>query len=59
MSYEDPMFPLKKNLFHLGKINQIWKLKDSEKIVETLSKSINAMKDLEHLAFEHNIQPRL
>ena len=34
-------------------------MKDSEKIVETQSKMINSMKDLEHLACEHNIQTRL
>ena len=31
----------KKKLFHFGKINQIWKLKDSLKIMEALSKRIN------------------
>ena len=46
-------------LLHLGKINQIWKLKDSEKIVEALSKMINTMRDLEHLACERNIQANL
>ena len=58
-SYGDPKLLLKKKLLHLGQINQIWKLKDSEKIVEALSKMINTMKDLEHLACEHNIQARL
>ena len=46
-------------LLHLGKINQIWKLKDSEKIVEALSKMINTMRDLEHLACERNIRANL
>ena len=46
-------------LLHLGKINQIWKLKDSEKVVEALSKMINTMRDLEHLACECNIQAKL
>ena len=46
-------------LLHLGKINQIWKLKDSEKVVEALSKMINTMRDLEHLACERNIQAKL
>ena len=55
----DPKLLLKKKLLHLGQINQIWKLKDSEKIVKALSKMINTMKDLEHLACEHNIQARL
>ena len=55
-SYGDPKLLLKKKL---GKINQIWKLKDSEKIVETLSKMINTKKDLEHLTYEHNTQTRL
>ena len=51
---------LKKKLLHLGKINQIWKLKDSEKIVEALSKMINTMMNLEQqLAYEHNIHARL
>ena len=46
-------------LLHLGKINQIWKLKDSEKVVEALSKMINTVRDLEHLACERNIQAKL
>ena len=40
-------------------MNQISTMKDSEKIVETLSKMINTTKNLEHLACEHNIQARL
>ena len=58
-SLGDPKSLVKKKLFHLGKKNQIWKLKDSEKMLEALSKMINFMKDLEHLAYEHNIQARL
>ena len=58
-SFGDPKSLVKKKLFHLGKKNQIWKLKDSEKMLEALSKMINFMKDLEHLAYEHNIQARL
>ena len=54
-----PKVAPKKQLLHLGQINQIWNLKDLEKIVEALSKMINTMKDLEHLACEHNIQARL
>ena len=34
-------------------------MKDSEKIVEALSKMINTLKDLEHLACKHNIQEKL
>ena len=45
----------KKKLFHFGKINQIWTLKDSLKIMEALSKG----SILEHVACEHNIQARL
>ena len=58
-SYGDPKLLLKKKLLHLGKINEISKLKDSEKIVESVHKMINTIKDLEHLACEHNIQARL
>ena len=58
-SFGDPKSLVKKKLFYLGKKNQIWKLKDSEKMLEALSKKINFMKDLEHLAYEHNIQARL
>ena len=38
-SHGDPELLLKKKLLHLGKTNQIWKLKDSEKIVEALERS--------------------
>ena len=41
------------------KINQLWKIQGPEKAVDTLSKIINFMKDLEHLAAEHNIQSKL
>ena len=43
----------------IGKINQLWKIKGPEKVVDTLSKIINVMKDLEHLVAEHNIQSKL
>ena len=59
VSCGDTKLLLKKKLLHLGKINQIWKLKDSEKIVEALSKMINTMRDLEHLACERNIRANL
>ena len=51
-------FSLREKLFHLGKINEFWKLKDLEKIKQTMSKIINTMND-QHLVCEVNISARL
>ena len=48
-AYGDAKLLLKKKMSEIGKINQLWKTKSPEKVVDTLSKIINVMKDLEHL----------
>ena len=58
-AYGDAKLLLKKKMSEICKINQLWKMKDPEKVVDTLSKIINIMKDLEHLAEEHKIQSKL
>ena len=58
-SYGESKLLLNKKLLYLVKINKIWKLIDSEKTVEALSKIINTKKDLEHLVCQHNIQARM
>ena len=45
-AYGDPKLLLKRKLAEIGKINNLWKIRDTEKIVETLNKIINTMKDL-------------
>ena len=58
-AYGDAKLLLKKKISEIGKINQLWKIKDPEKVVNALSKIINVMKDLEHLAVQHKIQSKL
>ena len=43
----------------IGKINNLWKIKDTEKNVEALNKIINTMKDLKKLASDHVIKSKL
>ena len=38
--------------------DQLWKLKDTEKVVTALSQVINAIKDLKRLASEHHIESK-
>ena len=58
-AYGDAKLLLKKKISKVGKVNQLSKIKGPEKVVDTLSKIMNVMKDLEHLAAEHNIQSKL
>ena len=53
------MLLLKKRLSEINKINQLLKLKDTEKVVANLSQIINTMKDLQRLASEHHIESKL
>ena len=50
---------LKRKLAEIGKINNLWKIRDTEKIVEALNKIINTMKDLKKLASDHGIKSKL
>ena len=58
-AYGDPKLFLKRKLAQIGKINNLWKIRDTEKIVEALKKIINTMKDLEKLASDHSIKSKL
>ena len=58
-AYGDPKLLLKKKLPQIGNISQIWKIRNQEKLVDTLSKIINIMRDLHQLAEQHNIKSRL
>ena len=58
-AYGDAKLLLKKKISKIGKVSQLSKIKGPEKVVDTLSKIMNVMKDLEHLAAEHNIQSKL
>lgn len=50
---------LNKKMKQLKNLNSLWKLKDSEKISDALSKVINVMKDLIRLCKQHKIEGRL
>ena len=50
---------LKKKIAETSRISQLWKLKDPHKLVESLSRIINTMKNLQRLALEHGIESRL
>ena len=58
-AYGDPKLLLKRKIAEIGKINHLFKIRDTGKIVDALSKIINTMKDLEKLAKDHNIQSKL
>ena len=58
-AYGDPKVLLKRKIAEIGKINHLFKIRDTRKIVDALSKIINTMKDLEKLANDHNIQSKL
>ena len=50
---------LNKKLASLNKIEGLWKLKDSTKIVESIAKITNLMRDLMKLSNEHKIENQL
>ena len=50
---------LTKKLTELSKIEGLWKLKDSVKVVEGIAKITNLMRDLMKLSQEHNIENQL
>ena len=58
-AYGDPKLLLKKKLSEINMINQLSKLKDTERVVAALSQIINTMKDLQRLASEHHIESKL
>ena len=58
-AYGDPKLLLKRKLAKIGKINNLWKIRDTEKIVEPLNKIINTMKDLKKIASDHGIKSKL
>ena len=57
--YGDPKLLLKKKLSEISTINQLSKLKDTERVVAALSQIINTVKDLQRLASEHHIESKL
>ena len=58
-AYGDPKLLLKRKIAEIGKMNHLFKIRDTGKIVDAFSKIINTMKDLEKLANDHNIQSKL
>ena len=46
-AYGDPKLLLKRKVAEIGKINHLFKMRDTGKIIDELSKIINTMKDLE------------
>ena len=57
-AYSDRKFLLKKKLSHIGNISQLWKMRDQEKLVDTLCKITDMMRELYQLAEQH-IKSRL
>ena len=50
---------LSKKIAEVHKVEDLWKQKDPEKLVLALSKIINLMRDLMHMAKEHKIESKL
>ena len=58
-SFGDVKFLLSNKLSELNSFDKLYRLKDNAKIVDTMSKIINVMKDLMNLAEKPSIEPRL
>ena len=58
-AYGDQKTMLSKKLAEINKLESAWKSKNSEKIVENLTKIINVMKDLLLLAENHDLETQL
>ena len=52
-AYGDPKLLLKKKLSQIGNISQLSEIRDQERLVNSLSKIINMMRE------QHNIKSRL
>ena len=58
-SYGDPKLLLSKKLTQLDTTSRLWRSRDPEKQIDSLSKILNFMRDTMRLALQHNIQERL
>ncbi|MEM7375655.1 MAG: hypothetical protein AAF587_44090, partial [Bacteroidota bacterium] len=58
-SYGDAKLLLSKKLAQLSSTNKMWRTRDPEKQIETISKILNFMKDVMKLAAQHGIEQRL
>ena len=55
-AYGDPKIMLTKKLDSINDLEQIWKMKDSEKVISALQRIVNVMKDLAELSKEHKVE---
>ena len=58
-AYGDPKIMLTKKLNEIEQLEFIWRKRSPVKIAEALTKILNVLKDLMHLAKEHRIENRL
>ena len=58
-SYGDPKLLLSKKLSALNQTNRLWRVRDPEKQIETLSTILNLMRDVMKLASQHNLEKHL
>ena len=58
-AFGDPKIMLSRKLEQLNNLDPIWRLKNSEKIAEGLSKIVTVMKDLLKLSKKHKIEAKL
>ena len=58
-SFGDPRMMLMKKLQDLESVGHLWRIKDSEKAKDCLSKVVNVMDDLVKLAKDHQIEESL
>ena len=58
-AYGDPRIMLNKKLSEVKAITPLWRMKDSERLKESLSKMINAIDELLKLARRHKIEEKL
>ena len=58
-AYGDPKLLLKKKLSEIDSVNDLWKIKNPERVSNSLTKLINVMRDLVKLAADHGIEIKL
>ena len=58
-AFGDPRIMLMKKLTEPESVGQLWRIKDSDKVKNSLNKVVNLMDDLMRLAKDHNIEDKL
>ena len=58
-AYGDPKLMINRKMEELQKVGVLWKIKNSEKLIDALQKTVNLMKDLMKLSETHKVENEL